>query len=174
MAALLDLKTMLNAKGGQDVVFKVISKVLFRGETVSEKSYTIYSSVKIGEMLQFYDNCKIIEITEDEYKLLSLTSPKHKVMVVNRKVEGIKQLYVDSQPKDIYILGFKYGNKAYAAVDSSGGGARKPKSKVNTYKRTTKKHVDKKGVSRTIWVKGEREYVRKLSQKLGKYTYRPI
>ena len=59
------------------------------------------------------------------------------------------------------------------ATNTPKGGSRQPRGTTG-YKRTTRKHVDKKGISRTIWVKGDREYVRKFSQKLRKYTYRPI
>lgn len=47
----------------------------------------------------------------------------------------------------------------------------KPKT---SYKKTARKHTDKKGVKHTIYKKGEKEYIKKLSKTTGKYVYRSI
>lgn len=44
----------------------------------------------------------------------------------------------------------------------------------STYKRTARKYTDTKGKKYTIYKKGEREYIKKLSKSAGKFMYRLI
>lgn len=69
-------------------------------------------------------------------------------------------------------------------TNSSEGGARKTTKKTKTkisktskkatYTKTEAKHKDSKGKECTIYKKGDKKYVKKLSKSTGKFTYRAI
>lgn len=44
----------------------------------------------------------------------------------------------------------------------------------SSYKKTSKKYKNSKGVSCTVYKKGEKHYIKKLSKTTGKYTYRAV
>lgn len=61
-------------------------------------------------------------------------------------------------------------------VPSSGGKnkADKKKKGKSPYKKTSRKYTDSKGKKCTIYKKGEKEYIKKLSKSTGKFVYRSI
>lgn len=75
-------------------------------------------------------------------------------------------------------------NKSNSSGSNSEGG--KPKKNVKKtkvvkktevkkeYKKLSKKHTDKDGVSRVVYKKGDKEYVKKKSSKTGKFYYKHI
>lgn len=62
------------------------------------------------------------------------------------------------------------------ANSQMGGKAKKDakKTKVAEYKKTREVHVDSKGVKRSVYVKGNKKYTKRLSKSTGKYVYRSI
>lgn len=50
----------------------------------------------------------------------------------------------------------------------------KTKSEKPAYKKTARKYTDSKGKKCTIYKKGEKEYIKKLSKSTGKFVYRSI
>lgn len=87
--------------------------------------------------------------------------------VINEKCKGSGLNY---QNLDDYIRGM--------TTKAKGGAPKKPKKKPSsaksTYKRTESKHKDSKGKEYTIYKKGDKKYIKKLSKSTGKFTYRAI
>lgn len=61
----------------------------------------------------------------------------------------------------------------------SGGAPRKTKSpkaanKKPSYEKTKKTYTDRKGIKHTVYKKGEKCYIKKLSKTSGKFVYRAV
>lgn len=79
-----------------------------------------------------------------------------------------------SKPMTLMLIGAKEDISA-EVVTLLGGKRRAKKTGASSYKATGRKHVDKKGVSRVVYVgRGGAEYVKKKSAKTGKFFYSKI
>ena len=57
--------------------------------------------------------------------------------------------------------------------EKAGGAAKKAKKVKETYKKTAKTVVGRDGVSRTLYTKGQKRYVKKKNSE-GKFVYREV